>query len=132
MKQDQQRSTMDLISDGLNEASALLASEVKLLRAEVNEKINQVIASIVMMATAAIFFLGALFLLLEAGVAYLVEMGCSTTIASLIMFALSAVVGIILFFAGKSGLAADKLKPERSMNQINRDIAMARQVSSGR
>jgi hypothetical protein len=37
-----------------------------------------------------------------------------------------------LFFAGKSALSPDHLKPQRSMNQINRDVAMARDVASNR
>jgi hypothetical protein len=35
-----------------------------------------------------------------------------------------------MFFAGKSALAPENLKPQRSMNQINRDVAMAREVAS--
>ncbi len=132
MAREDTRSTMELISDAFGDASALLSSEAKLLRAEMNEKINQALSAMALMLGAAIFFIGALLLLLEAGVAYLVQMGFSTAIASLIMFGVSAVMGLILFFIGKSALAPENLKPDRAMNQINRDMAMARQVASGR
>jgi phosphate/sulfate permease len=132
MTHDARRSTIELISDAFNEASALLSTEAKLLRAEVNEKINHAVAAIGMMVAAAVFFIGALFLLLQTGVAFLVQWGLSTPVASIIMAVVSGAIGLALFFAGKSALSPDHLKPQRSMNQINRDVAMARDVASNR
>jgi len=122
------RSTIELISDAFNEASALLSTEAKLLRAEVNEKINHAVAAIGMMVIAAVFFIGALFLLLQTGVAFLVQMGLSTWVASIAMAIVSGIIGFALFMAGKSALSPEKLKPNRSMTQINRDVAVAKQV----
>jgi len=130
MTHDARRSTLELISDAFNEASALLSTEAKLLRAELNEKINLAVAAIGMMVGAAVFFIGALFLLLQTGVAFLVQWGLSTAVASIIMAVVSAVIGAAMFFAGKKALAPEHLKPQRSMNQINRDVALAREVSS--
>ncbi len=132
MTHDARRSTIELISDAFNEASALLSTEAKLLRAEVNEKINHAVSAIGMMVVAAVFFIGALFLLLQTGVAFLVQWGLSTAVASIIMAVVSGVIGLALFFAGKKALSPDHLKPQRSMNQINRDVAMARDVASNR
>jgi hypothetical protein len=132
MTHDARRSTIELISDAFNDASALLSTEAKLLRAEVNEKINLAVSAIGMMVVAAVFFIGALFLLLQTGVAFLVQWGLSTAVASIIMAVVSGVIGLALFFAGKKALSPDHLKPQRSMNQINRDVAMARDVASNR
>lgn len=130
MTHDARRSTLELISDAFNDASALLSTEAKLLRAEVNEKINFAVTAIGLMVGAAVFFIGALFLLLQTGVAFLVQWGLSAPVASLIMTLVSAGIGAALFFSGKKALTPDHLKPQRSMNQINRDVAMARDVAS--
>ena len=132
MTHDARRSTLELISDAFNDASALLSTEAKLLRAEVNDKITKAVAAVGMMVGAAVFFIGALFLLLQTGVAFLVQWGLSTAVASIIMAVVSGVIGAALFFAGKSALAPEKMKPQRSINQINRDVAMAREVASNR
>lgn len=126
------RSTLELVSDAFNDASALLSTEAKLLRAELNDKINHAVAAIGMMVMAAVFFIGALFLLLQTGVAFLVQMGLSTTLASIAMAIVSALIGFGLFMAGKKALSPENLTPQRSMNQINRDVAMAREAASGR
>lgn len=130
MTHDARRSTMELITDAFNDASALVSTEAKLLRAEVNQKVNVAVAAIGMMIGAAVFFIGALYLLLQTGVALLVQWGLSTAVASIVMAAVSAIIGAAMFFAGKSALSPDRLKPQRAMAQFNRDIAMARDVAS--
>ncbi|MDB5641756.1 MAG: hypothetical protein JWN07_1073 [Hyphomicrobiales bacterium] len=130
MTHDARRSTIELISDAFNDASALLSTEAKLLRAEVNEKINHAVAAIGMMVGAAVFFIGALFLLLQTGVAFLVQWGLSPAIASILMAVVSGLIGVAMFFAAKAALAPEHLKPQRAMNQINRDVAMARDVTT--
>lgn len=132
MSQDARRSPLELVTDAFQDASALLSAEAKLLRAEVSEKISKAVAAVGMMVGAAVFLLGALFLLLQTGVALLVQWGLSAAVASSIMAAVSAIIGIGLFLAGKSALSADNLTPKRSMNQINRDVAMAREAAAGR
>ena len=132
MTHDARRSPFELISDAFNEVSALFSTEARLLRAELRTKIDHVIAAIGMMLGAAVFFIGAIVLLLQTGVALLVQWGFSTLVASIIMAVASGVIGIVLFIAGKSALSPDHLKPQRAMNQIILDVAMARDVASNR
>jgi hypothetical protein len=132
MTQDARRSTIELMSDAFSDASALLSTEASLLRAEVNEKINHVVTAIGMMVGAAVFFIGALFLLLQTGVAVLVQWGLSTAVASILMAVVSALIGLVMVFAARAAASPAHLKPERAMNQINRDAAMARDLSTSR
>lgn len=125
------RSTFELISDAISDASALVGSEAKLMRAELSDKVDHAVAAIGMMVMAAVFFIGALFLLLQTGVAFLVQYGLSPAVASILMAVVSAVIGLALFMAGKSALKPSKLTPTRTLNQVNRDIDVARQAVSG-
>ena len=132
MTHDPRRSPLELASDVFQNVSALLSTEARLLRAEMSAKVSQVLSALGMMLMAAVFLIGALVLLLQAGVALLVEWGFSPMLASIGVAGLSMLVGLLLYFAGKKALAVDRLKPRRAMNQFNRDIAMAREAAARR
>jgi len=132
MTHESRRSPLELASDAFQDVSALLSTEARLLRAEMSTKVSQIISALGMLFVAAVFLIGALVLLLRAGVAWLMEWGFSATFASIAVAALSMVIGLLLYFGGKNGLAVDRLKPRRAMNQINRDVAMAREAAAGR
>ncbi|MDB5558101.1 MAG: hypothetical protein JWQ36_1035 [Enterovirga sp.] len=122
------RSTMELVSDAINDATTLVGSEAKLLKAEMSNKVDQAVMAIGLMVIAAVFFIGALFLLLQTGVAFLIQWGLSPAVAHILMAVVSAVIGGALFMAGKSALKPEKLTPTRSLDQINRDVAVAKQA----
>jgi len=132
MTHGSRRSPLELASDAFQDVSALLSTEARLLRAEMSAKVSQIISALGMLFVAAVFLIGALVLLLQAGVAWLVEWGFSAMVASIAVAALSMVIGLLLYFGGKNGLAVDRLKPRRAMNQFNRDIAMAREAAARR
>ncbi len=132
MTGDTRRSTIELISDAFSEATGLVSTEARLLRAEMNQKINHTVAAIGMMVMAAVFMIGALMLLLQTGVVYLVQTGFSPLASSIAMGIVSALIGLVLFLAGKRALAPENMAPQRALEQINRDVSMARQVASGR
>ena len=132
MTHGSRRSPLELASDAFQDVSALLSTEARLLRAEMSAKVSQIMSALGMLFVAAVFLIGALVLLLQAGVALLVEWGFSAMVASLAVAALSMVIGLLLYFGGKNGLAVDRLKPRRAMNQMNRDVAMAREAAAGR
>ncbi|MDB5652023.1 MAG: hypothetical protein JWL62_3543, partial [Hyphomicrobiales bacterium] len=124
------RSTIELVSDAISDATALVGSEAKLMRAEMSDKVDHAVTAIGLMVMAAVFFIGALFLLLQTGVAFLVQYGLSPAVASVSMAVVSAVIGIALFMGGKSALKPANLKPDRTMTQINRDVELARRAVS--
>lgn len=132
MTHEPHRSPFDLASDAFQDASALLSTEARLLRAEMSAKVSQVISALGMMLIAAVFFLGALVLLLQAGVAFLMDWGFSAMVSSMAVAALSMTFGLLLYFVSKNALSADRLMPHRAMNQINRDVAMAREAAARR
>jgi hypothetical protein len=132
MTHEPRRSPFDLASDAFQDVGALLSTEARLLRAEISTKVSQVISALGMMLIAAVFFLGALVLLLQAGVALLMEWGLSALTASIAVAAMSMALGLLLYFASKNALSADRLIPQRAMNQINRDVAMAREAAARR
>ncbi|MDO9441112.1 MAG: phage holin family protein [Beijerinckiaceae bacterium] len=125
------RSTLELLSDAVNDATALVGSEAKLLKAEMSHKVDRAVTAIGLMVIAAVFFIGALFLLLQTGVAFLVQWGLSPAVSSILMAVVSGIVGLGLFFAGKNALSADKLTPNRSLEQITRDVAVAKHAVGG-
>lgn len=126
------RSTLDLVSDALNDATALVGTEARLLQAEMSRKVDHAVTAIGMMVIAAVFFIGALFLLLQTGVAFLVQWGLTPPVASVLMAVVSALIGLALFMAGKSALKPSNLVPSRSLEQLNRDVDVGRQAMASR
>jgi hypothetical protein len=122
-----QRSVGELISDAINQFSALVRNEVALARAEIASKASAAAMGIGLVAAGAIVAIPALVLLLFALAAGLMALGMSPGFAYLAVAILAFVVSGVLVFVGLQRLSAKALKPTRTIAEIHRDIAAVKE-----
>jgi hypothetical protein len=115
------RSLATLIGDLTEQASTLVRTEARLLRAELSEKFAKVGASAVEILGGAICLLAALMVLLQALVIALAETGLGGGWASLIVGVAVAVLGLILIRNGSAGLDPGEMAPEKTARQLQED-----------
>jgi hypothetical protein len=72
----------------------------------------------------------ALVILMSAGVAALIENGMTPAMAALIVGGGALVLGAILLWIGINRLRVGNLAPQRTVEQLQRDAAMAKQQVS--
>ncbi|MBX6425301.1 MAG: phage holin family protein [Variibacter sp.] len=128
MAQEYKRSVPEIVSDILRQVTNLFQKEMQLARTEVSEKMNQAFAGFVMVLIGAVLLMPAIVVLLQAAVAALVsEGGLAEHWAALIVGGAALVVGIIIALIGMSRLKARNLTPTRTMTQLQRDAAVAKE-----
>lgn len=114
------RPVTDILGDLLRDTTNLMHNEVRLIRAEMSQKVAQVETGAGSMAASAALGFAALLLLLEAavlGLALVIPIWLS---ALLIGIAVAIVAGI-LFAVGRRKLKAQNLKPRESMASLRKD-----------
>ena len=116
------RTVSELISDGLRQLSQLLRNEMALARAEVSENVKNAIRGSIMLVVAGVVALPALFILMMALAAFLAEMGLAASLAYLITAVIGFVIAGILAMVGMNRLKAERLVPNRTINQLHRDV----------
>lgn len=128
MSAEPSRSVPDLLGDLVQDSSVLVRKEVALARAELNEKIGQIAGAAGGMAIGGVLLLAALIILLQAGVVGLVMLGLSPALASLIVAAAVGMVGGLLLRGGLHRLREASLTPERTVNQLSKDVTAAKET----
>jgi Fe2+ transport system protein B len=116
------RPVSELISDGLRQLSQLLRNEMALARAEVSENVKNAIRGSIMLVVAGVVALPALFILMMALAAFLAEMGLAASLAYLITAVIGFVIAGVLAMIGMNRLKAERLVPNRTINQLHRDV----------
>ncbi len=126
------RGVPDIVVDLLNEFTTLLRKEVRLARTEVSDKIGMVGMALGLIVGGAVLAIAALVLLLEAAVAALIDQAhLAPTTAALIVGVAVLIIAAIFFIVGVSRLKARNLAPKRTVEQLQRDAAVAKfQVTS--
>jgi hypothetical protein len=124
------RTVTDIASDLLREFTTLIRKDFLLARTEVSEKVGVLGGAVALMVAGAVFLMAALVLLLQALIAYMVAQGFTLTAATLIVGGGALILGILLLWIGVSRMRPANLVPNRTIDQLNRDVAVARhQVS---
>jgi hypothetical protein len=121
------RSLPDLLSSLINEFSTLFRQEMRLARAETSETINGMMAGAIMLAMGGVLLIPALVLVFEAISHFIVAAGLPVEWATLIVGVFFLVIGLILFLVGVNRLKVTNLAPDRTMEQVRRDAAAARE-----
>lgn len=116
----------DLLGDVMTHTTSLFRSEVRLARAEVNEKISQATSGATLALIGAVLLMPALVILMSAGVAALVDTGMSDAFAALIVGGGVLVLGAILLLVGINRLKADNLSPRATISQLRNDASLAK------
>jgi hypothetical protein len=110
----------------LGDFADLMQKEFRLARAEVTVRITAHLQGIVWMLAAGFLGLAAALLIIESIVLALVSWGVPPYLSCLLVAAVLAGVGAILFYHARSLLAED-LIPTRAVRQINQDIKAAKE-----
>ena len=121
------RSLPELLSTLITEMSTLFRQEIRLARTETTENIGKMTGAIGRLAAAGLIILPGLVVLLQAIAAMLMAQGIEAPIALLIVSLAAIVIGGILLAIGLSRLKASTLTPDRTIEQVPRDAAVARE-----
>lgn len=120
------RSIVDIFTDVANQFTVLLRKESQLARTELSEKVGQAGLGLGLVVGGAVFLIPALVILLQAAVAALVKV-IAEPWASLIVGGAAFLLGVLIAMIGVSRLSARNLAPNRTIQQIQRDVAVAKQ-----
>jgi hypothetical protein len=133
------RSVPTLISDLAQQVTTLMQTEVRLLRAEMSEKLGQLGSGAAEVAAGAICLLAALLVLLQALVIAIARIGADPADpaiqnsgigmgwASLIVGVVVAGIGAFLVRNGTKNLSPSNLTPERTQEQLSRDAQVVKE-----
>jgi K+ transporter len=122
----QDRSAPALIGDLISHVTELFRKEMMLLRAELNEKGNQVITAAGMIAGALVLAITALNVLAAALVAALAEF-MDGGWAALIVGVVLALIAYLMASSGIKNLKTANLAPRRTAESLSKDATMAKE-----
>lgn len=106
------------------EAKEFVSTRVAMFKAELNEKFTRIKSSIPMLATAAVFGLGAFFALtfgLVAAVAAAIDNDFRWAIGAGAIFLLYALIGGVVGWMGYKELTTEGLAPQRTLRVLKQD-----------
>jgi Putative Actinobacterial Holin-X, holin superfamily III len=121
------RSIPELLKSFANDLTILLRQEVRLARTETREKLGDMTGAIAMLAGAAVIAIPGFVLLLQAIATMLMANGMEPQWALLIVGAVVLAIGAILLMVGLARLKTSHLSPDRTLHQIGRDAAVAKE-----
>ena len=123
------RSTGALLSDLVNELSALFRGELQLFRAELGEKTNQAFAAVAMIVAGIVLALVGLNSLMAFLIGVIAALGLGTGWAALIAGILVAIVGYLMVKGGTSKLKSARLNPDRTARSLGEDKNTAKEIA---
>ena len=124
--QPDDRSFSNLISDGLEQVTALFRSEIQLAKAEMAKKATNAGMAISLMVGGVAFAMATLVMLLTTVATFLVQAGLGTGLAFLLATILGGIVAAILVSSGIKKLKSETLVPERTVHQVQMDAQAAK------
>jgi len=124
------RSIPEVFSDLVGQLTTLLRKEAELARTEVSEKISKIALGIALAMVGGVLVIPALVVLLGAIVSALTSSGMAIYLAALIVGGSTLVIGIVLMITGMERLKAESLVPEKTLHQLQRDVAVAKNEMS--
>ena len=113
--------------DLVNQFTTLLLKEGQLARAEMSEKLGEIGIGLGLIVGGAVLLIPALVILLEAAVAGLAAAGLAVGWASLAVGGAALLIGLALLALGVSRLKAGRLLPNKTIEQLQRNAAVAAQ-----
>ena len=121
------RSIADVLRDLIAQVTSLLHKEAQLARVELSENVSRAALGLGLIAGGAVLLIPALVILLEAAVAALEQNGVHPAAAAAIVGGCALVLGFILVAIGMSRLHVKSLIPNKTIQQLQHDAAVARQ-----
>lgn len=120
------RSIPQLLRDLTNQYSQLMRDEFALMKAEMQQKVNQVASGAVMLGVGAVLGLAALIFLLLAATLALANV-VAPWLSALIVGGATLVVALIVVSKGRSNLKTANLQPQRSINSVREDARFTKE-----
>jgi len=127
MSTNDSRSVSELFSDTLNQFSALLRNELQLARKEMSLKASEAMTAVAVLVGAGLFLIAVLVELLAALAAWMQELGTAPSLAHLIAGGVGLLIVALLGGIGMNRLKANSLVPQRTFNQLQQDVAAAKE-----
>jgi uncharacterized membrane protein YqjE len=121
------RSIADVLRDVIMQVTTLLRKEAELARVELSENMSRAALGLGLMLGGSVLLIPALVILLEAAVAALEQNGMRPAAAAGIIGGVALVLGFILIAIGVSRLRVKSLMPNKTIQQVQRDAATAKQ-----
>ena len=121
------RSIADILRDVVMQVTSLLRKEAELARVELSENISRAALGLGLIVGGSVLLIPALVILLEAAVAALEQNGMRPAAAAGIIGGVALVLGFILIAIGVSRLRVKSLMPNKTIQQLQRDAATAKQ-----
>lgn len=125
-----ERSLPTLLSDLSRETIELVRQEIALGRAEISEKVTRAERGLASLAVGAAILLAGVLILLQAvvnGVAMVLPPEMAPWLAPLLVGIVIALIGYIMVKSGRSNLQPDALVPQRTMDSLRQDKAVAQE-----
>ncbi|WP_425099430.1 phage holin family protein [Tropicibacter sp. S64] len=129
--QDDIRALPDLLADLATQMRKLFVTEVKLAKAELSESARSAATGLGFVVAAALIALVAVQALVAAAVIGLAEAGLSWLAATLIVGGLLALAALILALLARSKLSSRALTPNRTVNQVRKDLTLTEEMTHG-
>jgi Putative Actinobacterial Holin-X, holin superfamily III len=123
-----ERTVSQLFGDTLSELAKLIQNEVDLARAELKEKLALVGGAIGFIAAGSILLIPALVLILFAVAGWLIILGVATPLAYFAAGLGGAIIALTLVWIGVRRLSGEALKPTATINELERDKKMAKEL----
>ena len=120
------RSTASLLGDLVNQVTDLFRTELRLFKVEIDEKVSQAKRAVIFIAVGGVLLFAALIVLLDAAVEGLAATGLARYWAALIVGLVVVAIGGGLVLKALSDLKPEKLKPQRSLTQLGKDVAVVK------
>ena len=125
--QDERQSIFGLMTRVLEEVVHLFQTEIRLVRAEMNEKASQLANGGALIGSAVVLIIGGLILFLMAVVRWLAIAGLPEVWGLLLVGLLAAAGGGLLLSRGVQAITSTNLVPDRSIDQFRADVATVKE-----
>lgn len=120
------RPLSELLRNLVDQLSSIIRHEIGLARAEMSEKASKAGSGVAMLAMALVLGIGAVVILLGAGVAALSNV-MEPWISALIVGGAAALVAALMAAKGKSNLKPGNLAPSRAMHSVQADTQLVKE-----
>jgi uncharacterized membrane protein YqjE len=121
-------STPHLFVEAVAQMAGLIRTEIRLARTELSEKVAKAVTAVGLLSGAIVLLFAALFLLLQGAVAWLVVAGMQPHWAAFLVGAAVGIIGLVLLFTALSALKVSNLTPDRTLDQVGKDMAVAKEI----
>ena len=108
--------------DIIKEYVGLLATEFRLFKTELSEKIGQIGLGVALTVAGTVLLIMAIVLLVVVAISALVDAGLGLTVATLSVFAFVLVIGLACGWLGFRQLQPRNLLPKKTIEQVQKDF----------